>query len=96
VSDEVNRSWVQGFGLALSEAYANGASGDSIARASFCAGLYWHDYRAAGLERFDLERLRRAGVLTRKQADKAKAGAQVRLSRVARGARRGGSGDEGA
>lgn len=77
-----DRSWVQGFGLALSEAYANGASGDSIARASFGAGLYWHDYRAAGLEKFDLDRLRRAGVLTRKQADKVKAAAQARFRRA--------------
>ncbi len=80
----MSKHWVQGVGLALSEAYAHGAEPDVIVRTSSEIGLTRDDYRDAGLERFDLDRLRNAGVPTRKQEEKVQASVRASMRRAER------------
>jgi hypothetical protein len=63
-----DRLWINGFGIALSEVYTSTGAIAAIHEAAAITGLDRDDFRAAGLDRYDLEHLRLAGVPTKKQA----------------------------
>lgn len=83
-----DRRWINGFGIALSEVYMSTGDITAIWEVARGAGLDRDDFRAAGLERYDLEHLRLAGVPTKKQVAAEARRETARIRREVTAARR--------